>query len=52
MDVVDLTACVLFPLNPCQGAREIYRKPTEEAVKSATLALFPLFEYKDFFSIS
>lgn len=52
MDVVDLTACMLFPLKPYQEAREICQKQTEAAVKTASIILFPLFEYKDFFSLS
>lgn len=50
--MVDLTAYMFFPLNPYQGAREIYQKQTEEALKAGTITLFPLFKNKDFFSLS
>lgn len=34
MDVVDLIACMLFPLNPYQEAKEIYQKQTEKAANT------------------
>lgn len=43
---------MLFPLKAYQETKEIYQKQTEEFVKAATITLFPLFEYKDFFSLS